>query len=314
MDNNLVIIIPTHNRQNYLNRIIWYYSQFNHPIYICDSTKIQIKISTSHKNINYIWCPQMNFYEKILHVINNTNAQFYALTPDDDFFKESSLEECYNVLKKDNTYSLGTGGQIFFSKKFNGELKIFPKMNKLKGKQLKSNKYTNAQIFWRNYQNILWSIFQRETILKGFQSLTHNHFNNANFIEFTLGFEAIKNGNIYVSDKNLNFRELSETEHWGTQIESITRFNILTNRELKEDIKKFKYYYKDEKDLVKISLSSYLGSYINIIKEPLKKILKQFLQSHFSSLSYNKDFKINDEEMAKLISKALNNYQNNILY
>ena len=35
---DIIIIIPTHKRQHYLNRVAWYYSHFDMKVYICDST------------------------------------------------------------------------------------------------------------------------------------------------------------------------------------------------------------------------------------------------------------------------------------
>ena len=115
---DLVIIIPTYNRQHYLRRVIKYYSTYPCKVFICDSSKEKACIE-SKDNITYLWVPQSSFYQKILDVIKAYPVDFYALSPDDDFLKIETMEECYNELKKNKNYSLGTGGQIYFNEGFN---------------------------------------------------------------------------------------------------------------------------------------------------------------------------------------------------
>ena len=122
MTEDLIIIIPTHNRQHYLRRVIKYYSSFPCKVYICDSTpEVFIFEEELPSNIEYISCPDKNFYQKVYSVIKNTEVPFYALSPDDDFIKLETLKECYEVLKNNENYSFATGKQICFNKPFDNK-------------------------------------------------------------------------------------------------------------------------------------------------------------------------------------------------
>ncbi|MCM1719080.1 TIGR00180 family glycosyltransferase [Bacteroides ovatus] len=259
MIKNIIIIIPTHKRQHYLERVAWYYSQFDCEVYICDSTPEQQGYISYRKNIHYFWCPDKSFYQKILCVLDNTTAAFYALSPDDDFMKKETLIECYNKMRNDSTFSMGVGRQCFFYESFeNQQFRTHVFANGLIGLNLQGSKLFNAIKFWSNYQNILWSLFRREMLKDAFQTLDKLHYNSQNFIEFTLGSKANQYGVIYVSKKYLNYRESIQAEHWGAKEDIISIFNIILKHKMREDVHKFWNQDDKRKWLNRIGLVFYL--------------------------------------------------------
>ena len=311
MIEDLIIIIPTHNRQHYLGRVIKYYSSFSCKVYICDSSKQKANVE-SCPNIVYRWVPKSNFYEKVLDVINETSADFYALSPDDDFLKEETLMECLKSLRNNKEYSMGTGLQVSFDENFDNVFFFPPGGNSLKGiKDVSFNdKKDYATYFESHYQNILWSLFTRSVITNAFTCLKKCNFSNGNFVELILGIETIKHGLVYYSNNVLNYREAISGEHWGTQTLSITRDNIKRNKSLQEDLHNFRLYYGDNSFEI-FCLDRYLDAPFH---KSYKSLMKSILPMPIISVAkffFNKWKKWNlcvyeDSEMSNRISKSIN--------
>lgn len=306
MMDDLIIIIPTHNRQHYLNRVIKYYSTFPCKVYICDSSKAKGD-AKSNGNIIYRWVPQSNFYGKVLDVLNETSADFYALSPDDDFLKQETLMECYGEIKKNPNLSMGTGKQIFFDEPFNGSLYLRPGANNLSGYRRMDGETDEDYMkrFWGHYQNILWSLFKKEVIKNAFTTLSLCNFKNGNFVEIILGIESLREGDVYVSANGLNYREVSKNEHWGSSIPSVTRENITKYSSIQNDIELFQKYYESDGEFATRSLEFYLdgdfryrrNSYVSIIKSAIPEKLKRVIKTHMSSIFYTRKLTMVEDDI-----------------
>ena len=315
MIDNLIIIIPTHNRQNYLRRVVKYYSSFPCKVYISDSSKEIAEIECSD-NISYRWVPQSNFYGKVLDVLNETSADFYALSPDDDFLKQETLMECYEALKNNSHYSAGLGRQVLFNENFDGSFWSPDYLNRLNniGKKNFRSKAEYVQYFESHYQNILWSLFRKEVITKAFKSLSECNFSNGNFIELVLGIEAIRNGDIYMSRNGLNYREIISSDHWGSKTLPITWDNISKNNQLSEDVEKFKQHY-DDNGFAEFCLNSYLGPdekpsfYKRVVSRVgrfmVHIIKKSFKKRMFTCNIFETKLAYTDSSMSALIQKVI---------
>lgn len=293
---DLVIIVPTYNRQNYLKRVIRYYSSFPCKVFICDSSKEEAVVKTSD-NIIYRWVPQSSFYQKILDIINETSVDFYALSPDDDFLKKETLIECYKTIKNDDKYSIGTGEQIFFKEGFKNGFFRDGYSNKLKGiNDISFDSHTSyVKYFVAHYQNIHWSVFKKDVIKTAFQILNQCNYNNGRFVEMTLSIEGLRRGEIFVSPDALNYREIMTGEHWGTIDPPITRRNIKKYNKLKNDIEVFQKYYKNDGDFALFYLSYSLdltspktitGRLKSLIPIPIKVILTKILKPNQAKMQY----------------------------
>lgn len=315
MIDDLIIIIPTHNRQHYLRRVIKYYSSFPCKVYICDSSKEDAKI-IDHGNIIYRWVPKLYFYEKILAVIDETKANYYALSPDDDFLKESTLMECYDILCKNDTYSFGIGKQIFFDEPFVGVFYTSPGTNNLA--EFKSREgETRAnylQRFWSNYQNILWSIYKREAIKNAFTTLSTCNLKNGNFVELILGIESLRIGDVYVSHDGFNFREEAKVAHWGNTTPTITTENIKRIDSLSDDYHSFLMYYKNDGGHANQCLNYYLGSgnsntvgFRSLIKKIIPNSVISFVYKLVPAMTRRRKEYVDDDIMKGRLMEAICN-------
>jgi glycosyltransferase domain-containing protein len=234
---DLIIIIPSHKRQAYLKRVSWYYSRFGCPVYICDSTPGEAAKLEELDNINYLHVPELGFYDKILHVLDTTDAKYYALSPDDDFLKQETLQECLDKMKLNVKYSLGVGAQVFWDEGFENKEIFFSKYsNRLRGKKVEGNILKRSLYFWPNYQNVLWSLFTKNVLFETFKQLKESAYKNQNFIELSLSDISLRDGWVYISKNALNYRERTQQDHWGAKELTITNENIKRNSDLKKDV------------------------------------------------------------------------------
>lgn len=259
MNKDIIILIPTKGRQNYLNRVASYYSKFDMHTYICDAYQTRCEVDT-YDTIHYQWNPNLGFFEELLDVINKTNAGFYLLAPDDDFVKYESLLGCYNRMINDRHIALSTGKQAFFSENFDGTFLHHKFHNRICDQHISFLNALSTKLFWNNYQNIHWSLFSRECIIDALTKLDYARFNYACFAEFIFGVEALRHGGIFFYDDYFNFREDSSKPHWGTVAPSISWKNIILSSDLRSDISKLKFLYCKDALFVYKCLYSYLGN------------------------------------------------------
>lgn len=108
------IIIPTHNRHDYFQRIISYYKNFRYQVKIVDSSAEQYSFEELPVNIQYFHLPDYNFLGKIDYVLKQSKAQYIMLIPDDDFVFESFLRKGVGYLDANDDFSLVTGKWFCF--------------------------------------------------------------------------------------------------------------------------------------------------------------------------------------------------------
>lgn len=298
---NCIIIIPSHKRQAKLPQCAWYYSHFEYPVYICDSTPGNPAVVPVYDNINYLHVPELGFYDKILHVLQTTDAIYYALSPDDDFLKAETLLECIENMELESRYSMAIGGQVFWDEGFYNKVFRYPfGSNKLEGRKIEGCRLKRYTSFWPNYQNVLWSLFKKDVVTEAFRQLKEAGYNNQNFIELTLGDVAISKGWVYVSKNALNYREYSLKEHWGKQVPEINTRNIKNDEDLKNDV--FNYNKKGDK-WRGFGLWLYASSNSGILY--FFKRVNHFVKYRLlhKTVSFSKNYK--DDDMAKLVDDTL---------
>lgn len=299
MNEDIVIIIPTKGRQNYLNRIASYYSKFDMHTYICDAYQTMCEVD-SYDTIHYLWDSSKGFFEELLDVVKFTNASYYLLAPDDDFIKYETLLSCYDRMKSSPDLAMGSGRQMFFSEKFDGSFIYYDYHNKISESSITIVNKGNASIFERNYQNIHWSIFKRDCLIDALSILDKSRFKYACFAEFIFAIEGIRHGGIYFDNGFFNYREESSMPHWGNVAPSISWKNLLFSKDLREDIKKLRKVYGDEYGFVRKCLISYMNAQFDLVNR-LKLKIKHKINGYCQTQK--------DDIMSKRISDALMHMQ-----
>src|SRR6266853_2116638 len=98
------ILIPTHNRHLYLDRLLNYFSPHHLKIFIADSSASPYQ-SDKFPSAIYQHLPELSYYQKIWKVLNEIETPYVVLCPDDDFTIPEAMEECVQFLEAHTDYA-----------------------------------------------------------------------------------------------------------------------------------------------------------------------------------------------------------------
>jgi glycosyltransferase domain-containing protein len=117
----ITIIIPTHNRPAFLNRLLTYFIQVECPlpILVVDSSAanlredcdLAVSAAKSHLDIKYRHV-DFRFEQKCLAAFDDVTTQYIVLCADDDFVNPFALEPCISFLKDNPDYAAVRGAQF----------------------------------------------------------------------------------------------------------------------------------------------------------------------------------------------------------
>jgi glycosyltransferase domain-containing protein len=179
MKYNFTLIIPTHNRYRYLKRSIDYFKDLDAKVIYCDSSE-DVYSDYLASNMEYIHLPGKQFSEKILIALEKIKTDFVALCADDDFIVIESLYKACNILEKQNSFKTVLGKNVSFHENFDGTFYI---TDNILPEDIDFSSYKNASVFFSNYQQILWGLYDKQVISKSFELINKAKYDNDNFIE-----------------------------------------------------------------------------------------------------------------------------------
>lgn len=267
------IIIPTHNRHEYLKRSISYYSKFNIEVYIVDSSDNSFDTSELPSNFSYVHLPGALFHDKILHACKNIANERIALCPDDDFLLPSALYKAEGEMLADSNVSISLGNFIFFNSE--QPERFYSKNPPHPNPKLLSEGDASSQInhFMANFTQVLWSLYRKDVLIKSFEFIKLAKYKNDNFIELTISCVAFSMGSLNFIPHITGVREVSPNEHWAT------RHRTISSRRDMQDIKTFTNGINSSSNepFADRALANYLsrGTILNKIRLKIKK--KMFL-------------------------------------
>lgn len=231
--NNFTLIIPTHNRHQYLKRSIEYFKYLQADVIYCDSSFNKYD-GELYPNVKYLHFPDKKFPEKILDALSVINTDFVALCADDDFIVIQSLHKGLSFLENNKNFKTIRGKYVSFNDVFDGH---YYRMNQELPNDIDLGYEKNTEKFFQNYCQILWAMYDKEVLMRAFQIINEAKFNNDNFIELVIGACACHEGGIKFLDEIWGVRENSTQEHWGNRHAPILNMKIA---ELSGDYKKFR--------------------------------------------------------------------------
>jgi glycosyltransferase domain-containing protein len=278
---SLTLIIPTHNRQNYLIRSYSYYSSLNIKVIYCDSSISPYNLITSD-NISYIHLPNYTFSQKILYVLEKLDTDYVALCADDDFILSDTLSLGYDLISNNKKITTIIGNIIQFHEKFDNTFfsnKLYESIN------FNYEPRKNVEYFLSDYRQILWGMYKKEILTISFRIINELQLKNDNFIELIISVISSYNGEIKFLNNIWSARELSLNEHWATRHQSL--FYYKTNKLIQNDIKKFELIIdKNTKyGIGNIAVTSYLKSKnLKTFKFLIKGIIKNYLRLNLSKI------------------------------
>lgn len=232
---DLTIIIPSHNRHDYIQFSINYYRLFGIKCIYIDSSNSQFEFNECWDNIQYIHLPGYSFSEKMIYALERVNTNFICTCADDDFLIIDELMNGCKFLQQHPKYVLYFG--IYWSYiQDNNSFMLKKKTIVKKKRNINGDKWARSYTFFSKYENVLWSLSKKDVLLKGFQLLNKTNYKNHNFYELVLGTNFCFYGNILISNNLWLVRE-SNDESWGRQHQNLVTIN--KSRSFKEDFQSF---------------------------------------------------------------------------
>lgn len=272
------VVIPTHNRQSYLKRIVSYYSLFPFNVIVVDSTEDKFDLDFP-KNFKYIHSPKKKFAEKIILASNVVEDDFIALCPDDDFLLPEALICAYAKMFLYPNVSISFGRYVGFKE---GICNAFYSISPVFKKPIeKGDRYCRLNSFMKNYHQILWSLYRKDVLMDAFRAIEKAEYQNDNFIEITISAIAIYKGDINFVSGVWGARELSEADHWGARHEAISYSNTEDARAFVETVGKLTSH-----DFAKLALESYLsgGCVVGKIRRLVSDVQRKIRVNNSGSL------------------------------
>ncbi|MBT9493228.1 MAG: TIGR00180 family glycosyltransferase [Paucibacter sp.] len=213
MNDVCTIAIPTHNRQDYFERLFRYYSEWPIQLLLIDSSESSYQGGIP-LNFNYLHCPGSDFIRKICLATECVQTPYIALSADDDFLLLKGFEASIHSMQK--TGAAICTGEI--EKFFADEFENYIHYSAAKSHDLSYPSGNNSVRFLAEYQLILWSVFKLDLLKNVFNLLnTARPFNN-NFIELVIAHVGQEEGGVIIKNLPVLRREITRSVlSWGQQ-------------------------------------------------------------------------------------------------
>lgn len=231
---NVTLVIPTHYRHHYLNRILSYYKDMDIKILVADSTDVAFKYKDNFK-IDYFHYPDGSLSYKIQDIVSKVNTPYMFFCADDDFWIKESIEPCMRFLKINNNYSSVQGRYIRFS---SGEDSTFTP-SYLHAKSIEYDeidKRLNADM--GNYMPLFYAMHRTEVISRVLNDNYNTNVNHAILVELSVSFYSL----VYGKHKLLEILTYArDNESPATSVNRDYLEDISENKKYKKEYEQFKY-------------------------------------------------------------------------
>ncbi len=271
MNFNISIIIPTHERPDYLLRTLEYYLSSGITVYVVDSSKASFKYEAdmyASINLQYFHLPHKSLTGKISFALEKITTPYVVMCADDDFVIPSAIFKCVDFLCKNSSFSAAMGNTICYKKNPRSKQKIefFGYYHeRLSFRTFEEDPIKRVAEFFKIYRAFFYAV-QRTEILKktfgGAEAVINNLFLN----EYLTAIYPVVRGHLIEMPILYSVREFSQFSGDKT-IENIDF--VLHNDELKKEYDQF-LDYEAQKIAQLINYSR------DTVKEALSKIIIQY--------------------------------------
>ena len=162
------IVIPTHNRPEYIARAIDYWANFDVDLFIADSSS---QYSKPEKfNGIYYHTPNLNFSEKLYFVLKEIKTPYVALCADDDFILKSGMLSSIKYLDKHKDFSSAQGRMVAFYLDDENLVQYYPAYTKAMNYEINHEKASvRIQQSMDQYMHIFYAVHRIESLRESFK-------------------------------------------------------------------------------------------------------------------------------------------------
>jgi len=272
----ITIIIPTHNREGYIKRILNYYKDSGIPIIVCDSSSIINKEIPINENITYKHFKGLSYNEKINQTLKLVKTEYAVLSADDDFIVPNSILKCVKFLDDNKDYTSCQGHLIEFIKPVDkvNTIQYSPTFQNFINVDINSNiESVRMKDLFTNYIFLYYSVHRTET-LKNIFSLSSGNLEFGFLMEYFFNMYSIIEG----KHKILPIFYLTREINFNSGAFFLVNLDIMV-----KDIK-----YKKELDFVINSCAERLSKNENISLKTATNIVNETLNIRLNSILNSK--------------------------
>ena len=113
---NVTILILTHERQDYLERALEYYTGYSLKIVVADSSSMPFKMIPNYSSVEYLHFQGKTHGQKLSEVLTLIGTRYTVMCADDDFTIPDAIETCIEFLEKNTTYAVAQGNSVSYKK------------------------------------------------------------------------------------------------------------------------------------------------------------------------------------------------------
>ena len=244
----LTLVIPTHERHEYLSRVLEYYKDIQFNLIIVDSSKHAYREPISNPKFKYIHCPELGWSEKLLMAADEAHTKYITMCADDDFVAKTAFEQCISFLEKNSDYQQVQGYMLGFrnsESKIDLEL-IYPHAYKFDVSE--DNPISRLKTFYENYVQTFY-VVRRKKEFKEILLAIKNWNINGKMIDQMISTYSLIKGKMKVlpiffgirefiaNSSNQTWLSLEDLYHKKEHQSLINRFFLATADCLSEEIK-----------------------------------------------------------------------------
>lgn len=222
MNNNLTMIIPTHNRHNYLERILEFYKDYNIFIKIYDSSENIFESEyLTNELIEYIHCPTLTVREKFTEIVKTINTDYILYCADDDFIFPNAIDKCIEFLDKNDDYVCAQGKLFTFINYQETQIIDYHYRN---FNSLIYEDYTNNDdllIRLKNlsnpYRHTIYAVHRTKNLQEIYENINKFNIKEAYLIEFTQAILTLISGKVKELNIIYHLREFIKNSGGSTE-------------------------------------------------------------------------------------------------
>jgi glycosyltransferase domain-containing protein len=288
----VTLVIPTHNRHNYLKRAVDFYKEFPCGIFIADSSPIVFSSQLPGANFKYFHLPGCSLTKKLSIVFNEIQTDFVVMCADDDFISYNGFNASLNFLKAHPDYSSASGNCICYRKNSLEQKEIEFALiykNRLSYEISSPDPFQRLKSFFDSYRTIFYAIHRTDNLKIAFNAardIVSNLFLN----EYLTTIVPIMMG------KYKELRVLYQVREFAEDSGDKTTLNLDSLFENKE--------YKKEYEALLLSQSALVSPIAKKSVDECSKILNEIFLRYAKQLPEFRNNQINsfDKKLGKIVN------------
>lgn len=197
MENSLTLVIPTHNRHQYLSRSLEYYKNCGLPIIVSDSSIEAYSGLDKYEGVEYLHFPGSSYSHKLPATLSKVKTPYVVMCADDDFIVLETLKKCFEFLESHPDYSVAMGSVIYFSivnkERFGVEYAPVYK-GAIEYNIEDDSAFDRVKHFFRDYRTVYYGLHRTEIIRTAFENTESTR--NLLLYEYISGLYPLVSGKV----------------------------------------------------------------------------------------------------------------------